>query len=131
MSISETRLKRNLLYLLGGTVFLALFGGVYEQFSHGVYSSFMIYAFAIPLALGAVPWALALYRQRYPGRAFCGVWSAGIAVLSVGSVMRGVLDIYGTTNVLIVVYPVAGGILLTLGLLFLICGRLRVGAFGP
>ena len=58
-------------------------------------------------------------------------WSAGIAVLSVGSVMRGVLDIYGTTNALIVVYPVAGGILLTLGLLFLICGRLRVGAFGP
>ena len=130
MSISETRLKHNLLYLLGGTVFLALFGGVYEQFSHGVYSSFMIYAFAIPLVLGALPYALALYRQRYPGRAFLGIWNAGIAVLSVGSVMRGVLDIYGTTNALIVVYPVAGCILLTLGVLLLICGWLRAKALG-
>ena len=121
------RLQRDLLAHLAGTVFLALFGGVYEHFSHGVWSNFMVYAFAVPLVLGALPYALALYRRRYPGRAFLGVWNAGIAVLSVGSVLRGVLDIYGTTNALIVVYPVAGGILLGLGVLFLICSRLRGG----
>ena len=130
MSISPLRSKRNLLGLLAGTAFLALFGGVYEHFSHGVDSGYMMYAFAIPLVLGAAPYALALSRQRYPGRAFLGVWNAGIAALSVGSVMRGVLDIYGTTNGLIVVYPVAGGILLGLGMLILLRDRLRAGAGG-
>lgn len=120
MSISDTRLRCDLLRHLAGTVFLALFGAVYEHFSHGVYSNYMIYAFAVPLVLGAVPCALALVRQRCPARAGLGLWNAGIAVLSVGSVMRGVLDIYGTTNALIAVYPIAGCLFLGLGLLFTI-----------
>ena len=33
----------------------ALGGFVYEQFSHGVYSGFMVYAFLPPLVLGACP----------------------------------------------------------------------------
>ena len=112
MSISDMRLRCDLLRHLAGTVFLALFGAVYEHFSHG--------AFAVPLVLGAVPCALAIFRQRYPVRAGLGLWNAGIAVLSVGSVMRGVLDIYGTTNALIAVYPIAGCLFLGLGLLFTI-----------
>ena len=120
MSISDTRLRCDLLRHLAGTVCLALFGAVYEQFSHGVYSNYMIYAFTVPLVLGAVPCALALIRQRYPARAGLGLWNAGIAVLSVGSVMRGVLDIYGTTNALIAVYPITGCLFLGLGLFWTI-----------
>ena len=37
------------------SIFFAVFGGIYEYFSHGVYSYFMIYAFMIPLVLGTVP----------------------------------------------------------------------------
>ena len=40
---------------LSVTVFSALFGAVYELFSHGVYSYCMIYAFAFPLLLGDIP----------------------------------------------------------------------------
>ena len=32
-----------------------LFGAVYEYYSHEVYSYFMLYAFVIPLAGGALP----------------------------------------------------------------------------
>ena len=42
--------------------------------------------------------------------------------MTVGCVFRGVLEIYGTTNALCVVYPVAGSILLTIGLITGIVG---------
>ena len=40
---------------LTAAVLCALFGAVYEVFSHGVFSFYMIYAFAIPLCLGTFP----------------------------------------------------------------------------
>ncbi len=88
----------------------ALFGAVYERFSHGVYSYFMLYAFAFPLAGGAVPFAaLSLSRSaRLPPALARNLYHAGIAALTVGSLVRGVLDIYGTTNRLCRVYGVVG-----------------------
>lgn len=47
----------------------ALGGFVYEQFSHGVYSGFMVYAFLPPLVLGACPLLIrALRGKALPGR---------------------------------------------------------------
>ena len=122
MYISDISLKRNLLGNIAGTAFLALFGAVYELFSHEVYSYFMIYAFAIPLTLGVLIYALLLIFRKYPGRAALNLWNSGIAAISVGCVFRGVLEIYGTTNSLCVVYPVSGLLLLTAGLITGIVG---------
>ena len=38
-------LKTHLMFNVIGVIFLALFGAIYELFSHGVYSYHMIYAF--------------------------------------------------------------------------------------
>ena len=103
-------------------MFLALFGAVYELFSHEVYSYFMIYAFAVPLMLGVMPYALLLISRKVPGRAALNLWNSGIAALSVGCVFRGVLEIYGTTNSLGAVYPIVGSLLLTIGLIIGIVG---------
>lgn len=47
----------------------ALGGFVYEQFSHGVYSDFMVYAFLPLLVLGACPLLIrALRGKALPGR---------------------------------------------------------------
>lgn len=101
-------------YLLA-TIGVALFGGVYEQFSHGVWSFWMVYAFAFPLLLGALPFSvLALRKRPLPPRHSRQLHHAGVATLTVGSVMQGVLDIYGTTNRLTVVYWVVGIALLAL-----------------
>ena len=54
----ETQLKLHLLFNIIGTGFLALFGAIYEIFSHEVYSYFMLYAFAIPLAMGLLPYSI-------------------------------------------------------------------------
>lgn len=110
---------------LAASVFCILFGAIYEVFSHGVYSFYMIYAFAVPLVLGAVPFlaaALSAKRQkdgslfRLPGTLSIHTWNAGIAALTVGCIFQGVLRIYGTTNRLVIVYPVVGVILLLIGL---------------
>ena len=122
MYTSDISLKRNLLGNIAGTVFLALFGAVYELFSHEVYSYFMIYGFAVPLMLGVMPYALLLISRKVPGRAALNLWNSGIAALSVGCVFRGVLEIYGTTNSLSVIYPVSGLLLLTAWLITWIAG---------
>ena len=102
---------------LCAAVLCAFFGAVYERFSHEVYSYWVIYAFALPLSLGALPLlSLALYGRKLPGRVSLWLWNAGIAALTVGCVFRGVLEIYGTTNRLWAAYPIVGGALLTLGL---------------
>ena len=117
MYTSDIKLKRNMLGNVVGTVFLALFGAVYEAFSHEVYSFCMIYAFAIPLILGVLTYTLLLIFKKYPGRAAMNLWNSGIAALSVGCVFRGALEIYGTTNSLCIVYPISGSFLLTAGLI--------------
>lgn len=96
----------------------ALFGGVYELFSHGVYSYYMIYAFLVPLAGGTLPYSFLSLSRRVPspGSAAVCLYNAGLASLTVGSLMRGILDIYGTTNRLVVIYPIAGILFLAAGL---------------
>ena len=101
-------------YLLE-TVGCAIFGAVYELFSHGVYSCFMIGAFAFPLLLGAIPFFLMQKRGKpFPGRA-AELVHAGVAALTVGSILQGVLEIYGTSNPFMIVYWVAGGTLTAIG----------------
>lgn len=114
MSTSVTARKLSerhklLLLDLGATLFAALFGAVYEAFSHGVYSYCMIYAFAFPLVLGVLPLTLiGILRAPYPNRVIRSMQHAGIATLTVGSIVSGVLFIYGTTSPLTSVYWILG-----------------------
>ena len=187
-----TSLLRFALLYLAAALFCALFGAVYERFSHEVYSFFMIYAFMIPLTLGTLPllgYAM-LERRRmnlqekteewekrrmdppdkteewerrrmnlpekaekcaadpssllpaewsktgqhgetadtgylFPDRFSLNAWNSGVAALTVGCIFRGVLEIYGTTNRLIIVYPAAAAILLCAGLASCLITRRR------
>lgn len=100
-------------------IFCALFGGIYERFSHGVYSFFMIYAFAFPLVGGALPFFTIFLTKSniYPYTAARNFYHSGIATLTVGSILLGVLDIYGTTNSLMLFYWIAGVSLTVLGVI--------------
>lgn len=101
-------------YLLSALL-CALFGAVYELFSHEVWSCFMICAFAFPLLLGAIPFSLLRKRGKpFPGKA-ADLVHAGVAALTVGSILQGVLEIYGTSNPLTAVYWAAGGVLTFVG----------------
>lgn len=112
LSISDTNnrksIKAALVYLVVSCV-CALFGAVYELFSHEVYSFYMIYAFAFPLVGGSLPFAVyALTGTKYPPTIARNLYHAGIATLTAGSIVRGILEIYGTTNALSRLYWFAG-----------------------
>lgn len=104
--------QKLILYDLSAALLCALFGAVYERFSHGVYSYGMIYAFVFPLALGAVPlFLIEACSAPYPPRFCRSVYHAGIAALTVGSIVSGVLEIYGTASPLVTVYWLLGAAL--------------------
>lgn len=109
----QLALKTSLVYL-AAAVFFALFGGIYELFSHGVYSYAMIYAFAFPLIGGALPFlGIGLSKKcPLPGRIFRNAYHSALSAWTVGSIFQGVLEIYGTTNPLSRVYWIAGFILM-------------------
>ena len=102
----------------GISIFFALFGAIYEHYSHEVYSYYMIYAFAIPLICGTFL-CLVLYfsKLKEPESKTANLYNSGIACLTVGSVMKGVLVIYGTTNRLMNVYPLVGIALIVLSII--------------
>ena len=119
---------------LAASIVLALAAAIYGLFSHGVYSYFMTYAFMIPLIAGAMPHLVLAMRSADPG--ICGAYEAEtdteseaqtkkvspinimdvqlalIATLTAGSLLKGVLDIYGTSNRLLIAYPVIAVIML-------------------
>lgn len=106
--------SRGMKYLIAALAAAAA-GAVYEIFSHGVYSFYMIYAFMLPLAGGALPClitAAAAGKKRRPGDAETSISAklqlASIATLTTGSFMKGALEIYGTANRLTAVYTAVG-----------------------
>lgn len=112
-SATEKHGKTALIYLIS-SIFCALFGAVYEYFSFGVYSYHMLYAFAYPLIGGTLPALIVCLRgiNNPPWKVSEWFYHCGIATLTVGSIIRGVLDIYGTTNQLTQWYWYAGAALI-------------------
>ena len=108
MYTSDKSALKNCIGHICVSLFLALFGAIYERYSHEVYSYYMIYAFAIPLLFGALPFGIAALKNAVPSRAVINLWNSAIAAFSVGSLFKGVLDIYGSTNRLLTVYPIVG-----------------------
>lgn len=123
MSTSDKQTKnqnvrKTILTYLGVTLFCGLFSFVYEHFSHGVNSGYMIYLFLFPLLGGVLPYgAIGLINKLHlPGRIPASFFNSGIATLTVGSCFKGVLDIYGTTSDYMPVYWFAGVALTVLGI---------------
>lgn len=116
MCTSDKIIKSKLHKILTGLILssaCAVFGGIYEHFSHGVYSNYMIYAFLIPLFLSVIPGIVILLNEKsVPTKTTSALWNAGVATLTIGCIFQGVLEIYGTTNRLMIVYPsIAAGLM--------------------
>lgn len=76
-------------YWLGFSVFLLIFAIIYEHFSHGVYSLWMMTMPLIPFLFGSV-----LCFFVYPDR----IYQDGVLALTFSFLLKGVLEIYGTKN---------------------------------
>lgn len=99
------------------TIFCILFSVIYEHFSHGVYSGFMVFLFSIPFAGGFIPFFLInITSLPFPGKFASNAYHSGIAALTVGCCMHGIFEIYGSSSNLLTIYWIAGGILILTGL---------------
>lgn len=107
------------------SLFCILFGAIYELYSHEVYSYYMIYAFIFPLVCGTLLFSiLSLIKIRvYPGVLARNLYHSGVAALTVGSIMQGILDIYGTTNMLTVWYWRAGLLFIIFSIILTLLAR--------
>ena len=96
------------------TLICILFAIIYESFSHGVISNFMIYAFMIPLVFGVVVSYVSYYLKikKLPTEIENKTYNVAVATFTIGSIIEGVLQIYGTTNSKVYVYLVIGIIFL-------------------
>ena len=104
---------------LAASIVIAAAAAVYGLFSHGVYSYFMTYAFMIPLLAGAMPHLISAMKGADSAAAEKLIESRGtqlavIATLTVGSLLKGALDIYGTTNMLLIAYPVIAAVIIAI-----------------
>ena len=123
---------KSLLPITLTTVFVFVFAKIYGIFSHGVSSAFMSYAFLLPLSLIFLPkllnlctgnrlWNGSLDTEEEEGKKLflsslaSFLWKSGVAVLTVGSLYKGVLDIYGTSGSFEWIYLVVGIVELAAG----------------
>lgn len=117
LDISNFKKYSNLFIIVSISCFI--FGYIYEKFSHDVISNYMIYAFLIPLLLGG-----AFYRglhilkiKKLLDKTFLNLYNSMIITFTIYSIVRGILEIYGTTNNLINIYLIVGVFLLITSLL--------------
>ena len=115
-------MKKTISYLFL-SLFIFVFFQIYEYFSHGVYSNYMLYAFLIPFPGLAVPsFLLHSLKKALPENSRF-LWKSGIATLTVGSIYKGILEIYGTNGYFEFPYLLLGGVLCILGLLSLFSSK--------
>ncbi len=108
MILSTSATKRNIVFSIG----VLIFAIIYELFSHRVYSIFMLGAFLIPLIF------LLIARVAKRLNINWNFYEWAIITFTLYSIIRGILEIYGTTNSLINVYLILGVVWLSLSLIF-------------
>lgn len=91
----------------------AIFSVIYESCSHGVYSAFMVGLAAWPLVLGFLPAIIASRAGvMEPAPLLRAFLASGVFTLTMGSLVTGVMEIYGSTSDLVLVYWVFGSALM-------------------
>ena len=95
------------------TIFTFIFNKVYGIFGHGVTSPYMTYMFLYPLVGGVLFYGIVMLlipsivnKKRY--RFFYNIYNSGIAVLTVGSFLRGIMEIAGTFSTYLMAYTLVG-----------------------
>ncbi len=117
------------------SLFIAVFGLIYEHFSHEVDSNYMRFAFLIPAAMGlpAALFFLLVKKIPRPGRYSSSLYRWSCTFLTGGALLRGVFEIYGTDSVFPRIYFIAGTVLLVASLVIYIkeARRRREGSRTP
>lgn len=116
---------KKLFVYFGISTFIFIFSQIYEYFSHGVYSNFMVFAFLIPFIGLFIPSLINIFIKREISDSAKLSWKCGIATLTVGSIYKGVLEIYGTSGTFEQVYLIIGSLLCIIATIVLVTARVN------
>jgi hypothetical protein len=117
---SRLQLHRIMAFLaFAGLAFLV--NKIYGLFGHGVRSASMTWMFLYPLLGGSLIYLLIdllvpAIKTRPAYRLFCNLHNAGLAALTVGSFLKGILDIAGAESPYSHWFFYAGWLLLAAGM---------------
>lgn len=94
------------------TLFCIVGAKVYEHFSYGEYSQYMRSMFWFPLIGGMAMGMLLVKLERPVQRLSFLLWNSGIAVLTTGCLVRGIITISGRTSIYDPYYWIIGSLFL-------------------
>lgn len=120
------RMWKTFLVYLALSAFCIVFDQVYALFGHGVRSASMTYMFLYPLTGGAVPFLLLWIgspKREIPGfRLLYNIYNSGIAMLTLQSLLTGIMEIAGTSSPYNILFTICGSILVFAGFAaYLVC----------
>lgn len=81
------------------TLFFFAFSRIYEAFSFGETSVHMHYLFAIPL-VGGIILAIFLKALPYFSRLSLNLWNSAVAIITAGTLFRGIVNLSGRSTTL-------------------------------
>jgi len=131
LDINENKknIKKHFIKTISSFVVISIFcfvlDKIYAIFGHGVKSDYMRYMFLYPIIGGAVLYMLiALFIPKLKCikgyRIFYNCYNSGIAILTVGSLYIGILEIAGTNSSFSSLFEISGIIVVSSSLLFIV-----------
>jgi hypothetical protein len=116
-------LKTVIVYLII-SIFCFAVNRIYAIFGHGVSSAYMTWMFLYPLLGGALFYLIIelflkniKHASKY--RLFYNIYNSAIAILTVGSFLKGIFDIAGTNSPYVLYYFVTGWVCIACSLFVL------------
>ncbi|MGV3145650.1 hypothetical protein HO483_04955 [Streptococcus suis] len=121
---STTRFSRTFISYLAMTAFLFIFSRIYENLSYGEVSVFMHYMFCATLVGGILLLGLLQVKPNL-SRITYNLWNSGIATITAGCLLRGIINLSGRSTTLDQPYWYVGAGFLALSLITLFISDTR------
>ena len=122
---SKKRFKITVISYTLITIFLFVFSRIYEAFSFGETSVHMHYLFAVPLVGGIL---LTMFLKVLPqfSRMSLNLWNSAVAILTTGTLFRGIVNLSGRSTTLDAPYWYVGIGFVVLALLSIFINPIRI-----
>ena len=98
-NLGKKRFKKTVISYTLITIFFFAFSRIYEAFSFGETSVHMHYLFAVPL-VGGIILAILLKVLPYFFRISLNLWTSAIAIITTGTLFRGIVNLSGRSTTL-------------------------------
>ena len=121
---STTRFSRTFISYLAMAAFLFIFSRIYESLSYGEVSVFMHYMFCATLVGGILLLGLLQVKPNL-SRITYNLWNSGIATITAGCLLRGIINLSGRSTTLDQPYWYVGAGFLALSLITLFISDTR------